>query len=185
MAQTAEQAGQSQYFSPAAFLCSACTRNAFAPSSPIYSAASGVPRNAIRSSIGSISSSSSLRYFAVSSFSVSVPTDLSQFSAASFASLHTEPEFISSLVFCVKNSIVCVFIFFCSFVYLKNDYKTSYLAIIFISPDSLSEKPFRSASLKFPPENFFTSAFKSSRAFSSFSSGDFCSILRIKDNISE
>ena len=44
MAQTAEQAGQSQYFSPAAFLCSACTRNAFAPSSPIYSAASGVPR---------------------------------------------------------------------------------------------------------------------------------------------
>ena len=94
----AVQAGQSQYFAPLAFNSFACARNPFAFSSPKIRTASGDDANAIKSSMPSISSSSSLRYLSVSAASSGVPTALSHFSAASFAYLQQGPALISAFV---------------------------------------------------------------------------------------
>ena len=99
--------GRKQYFAPAAFAWrpSSATFFAFSPKifCPISDSASP-----IRSSMDTISSSSSARYFLVSSASLSVPAAASQLSAASFASLQQVADASSALVFSVTKSRTCL-----------------------------------------------------------------------------
>ena len=95
IASTAWQAGQSQYFAPAALICLACSATPPAASPKTLTPISDSAK-AMSPSSGMISSSSSAMYFFVSSASAAVPNASSHAWAASFASLLQEAASISS-----------------------------------------------------------------------------------------
>ena len=99
IASTAAQAGQSQYFAPAALISLAGAATAGAWSAPKTCAPASDSANPIKLSIGMISASNSFTYVSVASASLSVPTAASQASAAAFVSLLQVAAFINSLVF--------------------------------------------------------------------------------------
>lgn len=108
IAATAAQAGQSQYFPPAALISSPCAATFFAISAPNTCAPVSDFANAISPSTGMISASSSATYAFAAAASPSVPIASSHACAAAFASAHQEAAFISSFVFSITYSLPIV-----------------------------------------------------------------------------